>query len=125
MRLWLKRVYNDQTPPTGLIGSVTDIGQFMLAYLNIGDQILQPETVSMMNVVFESLSPDNTYAQGLGWQAHLSADGRRSLGHSGGGSGFATIFRVYPDENLGIAVMANDSTIDREILADVLAGVNW
>jgi len=125
MRLWLKRVYNDQTPPTGLIGSVTDIAQFMIAYLNHGDPILQPETVSIMNDVLESLSPDNTFAQGLGWQAHLSADGRRSMGHSGGGPGFATIFRVYPDENLGIAVMANDSTIDREILADILVNVSW
>ena len=125
MRLWLKRVYNDQTPPTGLIGSVTDIAQFMIAYLNHGDPILQPETVSIMNDVLESLSPDNTFAQGLGWQAHLSADGRRSMGHSGGGPGFATIFRVYPDENLGIAVMANDSTIAREILADILVNVSW
>ena len=41
------------------------------------------------------------------------------------GPGFATIFRVYPSENLGVVVMGNDSTIDREALADVLAGVEW
>ena len=43
MRLWFDRVYNDQTPPTGLIGPVTDIGLFMMAYLNEGEPILQPK----------------------------------------------------------------------------------
>ena len=124
-RLWLQRVYNDQTPPTGLIGSVTDVGHFMIAYLNNGDSLLQPETISLMNEVTENLSPANDNAMGLGWHANLSADGRRSMGHSGGGPGFATIFRVYPDENLGIAIMANDSTIDREKLADILANFEW
>jgi len=75
--------------------------------------------------VTENLSPANDNAMGLGWHANLSADGRRSMGHSGGGPGFATIFRVYPDENLGIAIMANDSTIDREKLADILANFEW
>jgi CubicO group peptidase (beta-lactamase class C family) len=124
-RYWFHRVYTDPTAPTGLIGSVTDMSLFMIAYLNRGDSFLQPETVSLMNDVIENLSPSNNYVQGLGWQAHLTTDSRSYLAHSGGGPGFATIFRVYPDENLGVVVMANDSTIDREILADVLAKVDW
>ncbi|MFC1997565.1 serine hydrolase domain-containing protein [Chloroflexota bacterium] len=125
MRLWFHRVYNDQTSPTGLIGPVTDIALFMNAYLNNGESLLQPETISLMNAVLDPLSPTNDFSQGLGWQAHINADGRRTLAHSGGGPGFATIFRVYPDENLGVVVMANDSTIDRESFADVLANMAW
>jgi len=124
-RLWFNRVYNDQTPPTGLIGPVTDIGSFMKAYLNDGEPILQPDTVSSMNEVFEQLSAPGETAQGLGWRAHLTEDGRRYLTHSGGGPGFATTFRVYPEENLGVVVMGNDSTIDRETLANVLADMAW
>ena len=32
---------------------------------------------------------------------------------------------IYPMENLGVVVMANDSTIDRDALADVLANMDW
>ncbi len=125
MRYWFHRFYNDQTPPTGLIGPVTDISLFMMAYLNNGETILQPETIALMNDMIENLSPSKNNFQGLGWQAHLTTDGRQYLTHSGGGPGFATIFRIYPGENLGLVVMGNDSTIDRETLADVLADLDW
>lgn len=125
MRYWFHRVYNDQTSPTGLIGPVTDMAQFMTAYLNDGAAILQPETISLMNEVVASLAHPGESVRGLGWEAHLTADGRRYLTHSGGGPGFATIFRVYPEENLGVVVMGNDSTIDRKTLADVLADMQW
>lgn len=125
MRFWFNRVYNDQTSPTGLIGPVTDIGLFMVAYLNDRESILAPETILLMNTELETLAHPGDSSQGLGWQAHLTADDRRYLTHSGGGLGFATIFRIYPEENLGIVVMGNDSTIDRETLAEVLANIEW
>ena len=125
MRLWFDRIYNDQTPPTGLIGSVTDVAQFMIAYLDDGGGILEPETVALMKPTSEKLAHPGESDRGLGWEAHMSADGRQYLAHSGGGPGFATIFRVYPAENLGVVVMGNDSSIDREVLADVLADMEW
>lgn len=124
-RYWFHRVYNDQTPPSGLIGSVMDMALFMNAYLDGGGGILQPETIALMNSATESLPQPGDSVQGLGWRAHLTAAGRRYLTHSGGGPGFATILRVYPEENMGVAVMGNDSTIDRETLADVLANMEW
>ena len=125
MRLWFGRIYNDQSPPTGLIGPVMDVAQFMKAYLNDGGSILQPETVSMMNNVTNKLSKAGDSVRGLGWEAHLTSGDRRYLTHSGGGPGFATIFRVYPEENLGVVIMGNDSSIDRNLLADVLADIDW
>jgi CubicO group peptidase (beta-lactamase class C family) len=125
LRFWFHRVYNDQTSPTGLISSATDVARFMSAYLNDGETILQPATISLMNEPLESLSTPEISVRGLGWEAHLTADGRRYLTHSGGGPGFATIFRVYPEENLGVVVMGNDSTINRETLADALTNLNW
>ena len=38
----------------------------------------------------------------------------------GAGPGFATIFRLYPAEGLGIAVLANATSLDREGIADRL-----
>ena len=125
MRWWFHRVYNDQTAPSGLIGPVTDMALFMKAYLNDGSTVLQPETIALMNDVRAQLSTPGDSARGLGWEAHLTEDARFYLTHSGGGPGFATIFRVYPEEKLGVVVMGNDSTIDREVLADVLANVAW
>lgn len=125
LRFWLHRVYTDQAPPTGLIGPVTDVSQFMLAYLNDGKSILEPETIILMNAVLGDLSEPGGSSQGLGWRAQLTDDGRSYLAHSGGGPGFATIFRVYPSEELGVVVMGNDSTINRELLADVLANMDW
>jgi CubicO group peptidase (beta-lactamase class C family) len=125
MRFWFQRVYNDQTPPTGLIGPVTDVGQFTIAYLRNGGDLLRPETISLMNAELESLSQPGESGQGLGWQVYLTHTGRRYLSHSGGGPGFATIFRIYPEENMGVVVMGNDSTIDRDALVDVLANMEW
>jgi CubicO group peptidase (beta-lactamase class C family) len=108
-----------------LIGPVTDMARFMIAYLNGGESILQPETVSLLNDASEKLVRPGDSAQGLGWRARLTDGGRRYLTHSGGGPGFATILRIYPEEDLGVVVMGNDSTIDRAVLADVLADVEW
>ena len=70
MRYWFSRVYNDQTPPTGLIGPVTDMARFMIAYLSGGEPILQPETTSTLKGAIEMLSRPGESVQGLGWRAH-------------------------------------------------------
>jgi CubicO group peptidase (beta-lactamase class C family) len=125
LRYWLHRVYNDQTSPTGLIGPVTDMARFMNAYLNEGEPVLRPSSISMMNDPLWQLSTPGESVRGLGWEAHLTSDGRRYLTHGGGGPGFASIFRVYPEEKLGVVVIGNDSSIDRQSLADALANVDW
>jgi CubicO group peptidase (beta-lactamase class C family) len=125
MRYWLNRVYNDQTPPTGLIGPVTDFALFMIAYLDDGGEILQPESVALMNSVMDELISPKEELRWLGWIARLTEDGRRFLWHGGGGPGMQSLFRVYPDEKLGVVVIGNHTTIDREGLADMLAGMAW
>lgn len=119
---WFKRVYIDVTPSTGLIGPAPDVARFMIAYLNGGTldgvSILKPETISMMT----AMEPLN--GVGLGWMVSRDTMGR-SLEHSGGGPGFATFMRVYPEKNLGIAVLANGTDLDRSGLANLLAGMDW
>jgi CubicO group peptidase (beta-lactamase class C family) len=61
---------------------------------------------------------------GLGWFVGDS-NNARYLEHAGGGPGFATIMRVYPDKGLGIAILANGTDMDRSGLADLLAGLEW
>jgi len=120
--LWLNRVYIDATPSTGLIGPSTDAARFMIAYLDLGtldgNLILQPESVSMLT----ENSPIDSH--GLGWVIRESQD-FRYLEHAGGGPGFATMMRLYPDQRTGIAILSNGTDLDRDSLVDLLATLDW
>jgi CubicO group peptidase (beta-lactamase class C family) len=119
---WLKRVYIDATPSTGLIGPAAEAARLLLAYLNGGElegvRILQPETVDMLNQV----APVDGH--GLGWFMGES-NGRPYLGHAGGGAGFATDMRLFPDQRLGIVILANGTDLDRDGLQKLLSGMSW
>jgi CubicO group peptidase (beta-lactamase class C family) len=120
--LWLNRFYIDATPSTGLIGPAPDVARFMLAYLNDGtldgETILRPDTVSLLTDI---LPIDG---RGLGW-AIGETDDERYLEHMGGGAGFATTMRIYPDSGLGIAILSNGTDLDRTGLADFLHSLDW
>lgn len=120
--LWLNRVYIDATPSTGLIGPSTDVARFMLTYLNRGaldgNLILQPESVSLLT---ETPPIDG---HGLGWSIGVSGNGRY-LEHVGGGPGFATSMRLYPEKEIGFAILANGTDLDRDGLMELLANMEW
>lgn len=135
-RVWFNRLYNDQTPPSGLIGPAPDVARFMLAYLNQGElsgqRILSLETVSMMT--YEGHVPvknriqtavTGIALQGLGWGVSLNGEQLDYIEHSGGGPGFGTAMRLYPEQSLGIIVMANDTTYDRNAILDLAASLEW
>jgi len=120
--LWMNRFYIEATPSTGLIGSAPDLARFIRMYLNRGTQdgelILSPESISLLT---DTPSLDG---RGLGWLIGES-NGYRYLEHGGGGPGFATTMRIYPDDDLGIAILANGTDLDRAGLADVLKSLDW
>jgi CubicO group peptidase (beta-lactamase class C family) len=121
--LWMNRFYIEATPSTGLIGPASDVAKFMRMYLNDGslngESILQPESISILM----KTAPIDT--RGLGWYVDASADGERYLDHAGGGAGFATIMRIYPERNLGIAVLANSTDLDRDGLVELIKSLDW
>ncbi|MCE7985008.1 MAG: class A beta-lactamase-related serine hydrolase [Caldilinea sp. CFX5] len=132
--LWMNRVYIDALPSSGMIGSAPDVGRLLLAYLNGGElagvRILSPASVTLMTEESQVLGEGPNmaaYAQGrhgLGW--YVIPEGRRvRLQHHGGGAGFATTMRLYPAEQLGIAILANSTDLDRDGLADRLAQIDW
>ncbi len=120
--LWLSRVYIDATPSTGLIGPAPDVAQLMMAYLNRGrlngNLILHPESISLLT---EATPVDG---HGLGWFVNES-NHTHYLEHAGGGPGFATMMRLYPDRGVGIAILANGTDLDREGLMDLLVNLEW
>jgi CubicO group peptidase (beta-lactamase class C family) len=120
--MWMNRFYIEATPSTGLIGPVSDVVKFMLMYLNHGKlnetRILSPESVSTLT----ETSPID--GRGLGWYVGES-NVERYLEHMGGGAGFATTMRLYPESGIGIAILANGTDLDREGLADLLKTIDF
>jgi CubicO group peptidase (beta-lactamase class C family) len=120
--LWLNRVYIDATPSTGLIGPSTDVARFMMAYLNRGsldgNLILSHESILLLT---ETPPIDG---HGLGWSLG-EADDSHYLEHAGGGPGFATIMRLYTENEIGFAILSNGTDLDRDGLMDLLAGMYW
>jgi len=115
---WFKRVYIDATPSTGLIGPASDVAKLMLAYLNDGNKILNPASVALMT----NTAPLGK--GGLGWFVNQDVN-NFYLEHTGGGPGFATFMRIYPEKNLGISLLANGTDLDYAGLANLLATIEW
>jgi CubicO group peptidase (beta-lactamase class C family) len=131
---WKRRLYIDVTPSTGLIGPATDVARLMLAYLNGGEldgvRIVSPQSIELMsysNYVRGEGPNISSYTDGqhgLGWYV-IPEEGRQRLQHHGGGPGFATTMRLYPEKSLGIVILANGTDLDRDGLADRLTELFW
>lgn len=116
--LWFNPVYTDATPSSGLIGSAEDVALLAKALLT-EDPILSQDSHLLL------------YPQGvqvterpLGW-AEFSTESRLWVQHRGGGPGFATLMRLYPNEDLAIIIMANSTNLAAERIANAYANINW
>lgn len=110
-RYWFNRFYIDATPPTGLIGPATDAAKLMLA-LQDGGGLLSADSIELMRT--------SGGKRPLGW-AEFGDDW---VQHRGGGPGFASIMRLYPNESLGIVIIANGTNLDSENLVELVAGLD-
>jgi D-alanyl-D-alanine carboxypeptidase len=133
-KIWFKHIYSDQNGPTGLIGSATDLSRFLAAILNHGSldgsTILSPRSVESMlydSWVKAGKSPETSdyddARHGLGWFI-LQDSNEVYFHHGGGGPGFATGMRVYPESDLAIVVMANGTQLPTdEIITRIKAAL--
>jgi CubicO group peptidase (beta-lactamase class C family) len=134
---WFNRVYTDQKGPTGPISAATDVARFVMAFLNEGEldghRILSEGSVAIMTHESHVL-PGNTpeaashkdYDQmvhGLGW--YVVKNHTFFLAHSGGGPGFASEMRLYPDRELGMVIIANSTYLPRKEILDLVASLDW
>ncbi len=130
--LWMERVYTDQTPSTGLIGSVSDAARLVTAYLNggvfNGRRILSQESITTMTYGWQVKAKNedslNYRRQGIGWQIY-GKSGRWVLTHDGGGPGFSTKIQLYPDEHLGFVLFTNDATCEPWKIINLAATLKW
>ena len=41
------------------------------------------------------------------------------------GAAFTALMRLYPDEDLGIVILANGTNLERQDIADAVANIAW
>ena len=132
--LWMERVYTDQTPSTGLIGSTEDAAHLIAAYLGKGEfngqRILSQESIETMTYDGYIKAKDddslNHRRRGIGWQIYGKPHSDRwVLTIDGGGPGFSTKIQLYPDENLGFILFTNDATSENWKLINLAASLKW
>ncbi len=98
-------------PDGQLRSNVTDLANFMIAYLNGGtfgfNVLLTPASINQM---WTPQIPELNPQQGLNWyREYLVHDGGISWvwGHSGGSEGVTTDMYLDPENKIGICVLAN------------------
>lgn len=130
--LWMERVYTDETPPSGLIGSVSDAAKLVAAYLNggafNGHRILSEQSVALMThegQIKDPVEDSLDYRrQGIGWQIY-GKSGRWVVTHDGGGPGFSTKLQLYPEEHLGFILFTNDVTCEPWRIVGLASFLSW
>lgn len=105
--------------PAGAHSStVTDIARFMIAHLehgsysdaNITDvRILKESTVQQMHSTL--YAPDPRILGGTYGFFEFDDNGQRTLGHSGGTIGFATLMLLLPDQDTGVFVVYTNESV--------------
>ncbi len=138
-QVWFNRFLFDANSPTGLIGPAPEMARFLAATLNGGEfegaRILSQESVeTMLNERHVEAGKGgqsasytrifDEFAQGMGWKV-VRDGGRLHLSHSGGGAGFSTLMRLYPNEDLGIVILVNGTNLENNDIADSIANIEW
>ncbi len=94
-------------PAGSLSATGADMGRFMIAHLNDGAGLLQPETAKTMHdTTLTIVPPLNRMALGFYEQ---DLNGRRALAHGGDTTLFHSDLWIVPSEELGVFVSLNSS----------------
>jgi CubicO group peptidase (beta-lactamase class C family) len=99
----------------GLVGSAKGFGKFLQDQLREHSRLLGDAT---RRLFFEQQStPRGPIAMTLGW--HIGAtEGVRFLYKEGGGGGFHSMMRLYPEQGVGTVVMVNSAAFNVRALLD-------
>lgn len=122
---WLNPYIVGESAGGGLMGPPTELVRFGQMILNGGEvdgvPVLSEESVRL----FQEVQLSNSGAPlgiGLAW-FHGGDEEHPFIEHDGGGAGLQTKLRIYPEDGIAIAIMANGAGFDRAEMADAAANV--
>ena len=102
----LRHFYVDGAAYGGLVGPASDAARFLRAHLRDGEldgaRILSTNATRAMRTV---VAKGRTIEVGMGWFRRGRVRTTDLVEHLGGGAGFWTCLRVYPEAGLGAVVM--------------------
>ena len=130
--VWIKRVYTNQTAPSGLIGSASDAAKLVMTYLNGGElegqRILSEQSIFKMT--YENYQQDRHkehdgyFRRGIAWEVYKDSN-RLILQQKGGGVGFNTVMQIHPENNLGFIIFTNNTDGDAWKIIQLVTTYNW
>lgn len=130
-RMWFHPLYTNYTPSTGLNGPSEEMARFAQTFLFGGEingqRILEQTSVQKMLIPYPLEELTECYKDeqcGLGWKV-WKFNGQIVYGHGGGGPGFGALLALIPDRDLVVAINANDTNINRDVLFRILAALSW
>lgn len=135
-RWWFRYFSPDQTPPSGLISTSSDMVRFGQMILNRGvldgQRILSEASVARMTAVRVAVSSSPVDAPGFSfgdsWFITHDARGRRTLMHGGQGMAFTSLLMIRPDDRFVAALVGNGTYLDGANglnLMNVLSTMDW
>ena len=102
----------------GLMGNVLDAARFAQLHLNEGDldgvRFISPEMAREMQRL---QAHGRAMDVGLGWFRYRKHQGQAFVEHLGGGAGYWTMLRLYPQHQLGMVLMGNATRYDHHTVA--------
>lgn len=92
----------------GLVGSAVEFAPFLIAHLNEGRGLLSADSARQMQSIAAQGQAgfEAKVGMGLGWKIGQVA-GRTFLNHEGGGAGFTSETRLYPQDQIGMIMLMN------------------
>lgn len=93
----------------GFLSTPSDLVRFGFALLD--HALLKPATRDLLWKPVH-LASGKSIGRGLDWVLDTDAHGRRTVGHTGGSVGGTTVFVMYPDQRMVVAVTTNLSDAD-------------
>jgi CubicO group peptidase (beta-lactamase class C family) len=102
-----KRILMPYNPPMldaagGIYSNVKDMLYYLKFHLNELDEV-----VALSHMI--TRGKINEYAIGLNWQMKLNANKKKMIWQSGGTFGFSSYCVIYPELNMGIILLTNES----------------
>ena len=104
----------------GFLSTSEDLVRFGFAHMS--DQFLSPGTIEMM-WTSQTTSTGEETGYGIGWANFTDISGRKVIGHVGGSVGGTTVFRIYPNEGLVVAIISNTSEVELASLTESIVDV--
>jgi CubicO group peptidase (beta-lactamase class C family) len=100
----------------GAFSCAPDLFAFARALMT--GKLLKPETRALMLTPYSTMDPRTKY--GYGWFVYENKDGKRLVGHSGGGHGYSADLKISLDDGYVIILLANIRTASRRITENIV-----